>query len=160
MRCPAALAKLDQEAPKHAAQATFASCALSLNSTTEGTQEQVLEQLEGQFENLKHCYMTFEEKEKAKAAFGFSAVPFCIIFNAAGAILFKGDPKDVDFATFDFAGQPAETEATVDAAAKQLEAVQVGASKTVAPVGQPAKPLGEANREGVALGFGNDDEDF
>ena len=64
VKCPAALAMLDQHAEAHPG-VTFAACALSLGSETEGTQEQVLELLEGQYENLKHLYMTFDEKEAA-----------------------------------------------------------------------------------------------
>ena len=155
VNCPAALAKLDGQAPKYAAKTAFASCALSLNSEAEGTQEQVLEQLEGQFENLKHSYMTFEEKEAAKAAFGFSSVPFCVVFSAAGAVLFKGNPKELELATFDFAAEPTAAAPAVEAVATSMEKVAVAS---------PAKPLGEANRATtaapVSLGFGNDDEDF
>ena len=102
VRCPAALAKLDGEAPKHAADAMFASCAMSLNSETEGTQDQVLEQLEGQMENLKHTYMTFEEKEAAKSMFGFTAVPFAVVVGADGNVLAKGNPNEINFASFNF----------------------------------------------------------
>ena len=46
VNCPAALTKLDAIAGK--STAVYAACALSLGSDTEGTQEQVLELLEGQ----------------------------------------------------------------------------------------------------------------
>lgn len=158
VRCPAAISHLDEEAPKHAG-VTFATCAMSLNSTTEGTQEQVLELLEGQWENLKHCYMTFEEKEAAKATFGFSSVPFSVVFDADGAILFKGDPKDINFKTvFDTkptAAAPADPPTPSKALAKSLDQVGIGDKEN-------AKPLGESNGSptSVVLGFGNDDEDF
>jgi thiol-disulfide isomerase/thioredoxin len=160
VRCPAALSHLDEVAPKHPG-VTFASCAMSLNSATEGTQEQVLELLEGQWENLKHCYMTFDEKEAAKAAFGFSSVPFCVVFGADGAVHYKGDPKDIDYATV-FDAKPASSAEPAPptpskALASALEKTAVTASEP------PAVPLGESNRTPaapVALGFGNDDEDF
>ena len=63
--CPNALTKLDGVAAKHP-EVRFAACALSLGSKTEGTQEQVLELLDGMWENLTHLYMPFEDKEKAK----------------------------------------------------------------------------------------------
>lgn len=157
-KCPAAVSKLDTIAPKHP-DVTFASCALSLGSETEGTQEQVLDLLDGQWENLKHLYMTVEEKEAAKAEFGFKAVPFAVVFSADGAVLFSGDPQGIDFATV-FDAKPA-TVAAKPEAEQQLSAelaskVSVGA-KEEAP---PPKPLAEANRPPVVLGFGNDDEDF
>ena len=43
--------------------------------------------------------MTIEEKEKAKALFGFKAVPFCVVFDADGKLLKSGDPKTIDFST-------------------------------------------------------------
>ena len=61
--CPNALTKLDGVAAKHP-EVRFAACALSLGSKTEGTQEQVLELLDGMWENLTHLYMPFEDKEK------------------------------------------------------------------------------------------------
>ena len=187
-RCPAALTKLDMLAPKHA-DVTFASCALSLGSTTEGTCEVVLELLQDQWENLKHLYMEFEDKEKAKAQFGFTQLPFCVVFGADGAVLYRGDPGQVDFATvFDaepaapakaLAQTPAPAKALAQtpaapasALAQKLDGVSVDSpssitaavSQQVGHVGSEgmaaAKPLVEANRAGVVLGFGNDDEDF
>ena len=146
-RCPAAISKLDDLAPKHP-HVQFASCALSLGSETEGTQEQVLELLEGQWENLAHLYMTFEEKEFAKKEFGFTAVPFAVVFNAEGKVCYSGDPAKIDVSTvFDSTGEKLASDLEAKACVKEE-----------APA---TKPLAEANRaQPVALGFGNDDEDF
>ena len=105
--------------------------------------------------------MTFDEKEAAKAAFGFSSVPFCVVFGADGAVHYKGDPKDIDYATV-FDAKPASSAEPAPptpskALASALEKTAVTASEP------PAVPLGESNRTPaapVALGFGNDDEDF
>ena len=144
VQCPAALTKLDAEAPKHKG-VTFAACALSLGSDKEGTQEQVLELLEGQWENLQHVYMTFDEKEAAKKRWGFTAVPFCVVFGADGKELFKGNPKDVDFTTV-------------------FDVQAVTASLAGVALATPAAKLQAATKDesptSVVLGFGNDDEDF
>ena len=150
-RCPAAISKLHVLAPKHPG-VTFASCAFSLGSESEGTQEQVLELLDGQWENLKHLYMTVAEKEVVKAEFGIKEVPFAVVFGADGAVLFSGNPQAIDFATV-FDAPPA---AAPPAEVEQQLATDLA---TKAVVAAPAKaPLGEANRP--VLGFGNDDEDF
>ena len=146
--CPNALTKLDGVAAKHP-EVRFAACALSLGSKTEGTQEQVLELLDGMWENLTHLYMPFEDKEKAKELLGFKAVPFCVVFAEDGSILFKGDPGAVDFDTVFTAA------AAVDEVAGGLEKASIG--KAAAAEKPPVKPLAEANR---TLGFGGDDDDF
>jgi thiol-disulfide isomerase/thioredoxin len=148
VKCPAALTWLDAQAEAHP-DITFASCALSLGSDTEGTQEQVLELLEGQWENLKHLYMSLEDKEAAKAALGFKAVPFCVALGADGAIVYQGDPHGIDFKTV-FDTPPAAEDNIADGLS----------SCSIKEAAAPAKPLAEANREMVSLGFGNDDEDF
>ena len=68
-RCPDALTKLDMLAAsgKHAG-VVFASCALSLCDKPDGPEsedagrEQVTELIDDMWDNLKHCYMTAEEK--------------------------------------------------------------------------------------------------
>lgn len=151
--CPAALSKLDEIAGsgKHAGVA-FAACALSLGAgmdegeDNEGSADQVVELgVDDQWENLTHVYMGFDEKEKAKAHFGFKAVPFCVVYGADGKVKFQGDPKAIDFATV-FSAPAAEEVASTLADCKLADA---------AP--SSAKPLAEANR---SLGFGGDDEDF
>jgi thiol-disulfide isomerase/thioredoxin len=119
--CPAAITKLDVEATKHKG-VTFAACALSLGSQTEGTQSQVLELLEDQWHNLTHLYMTFDEKERAKAEFGFKAVPFCVVFAADGAVLYTGDPMKVDFSTVFSTRPPALAEIVAVAQATVVNA--------------------------------------
>ena len=166
VRCPDAISKLEGLAPKHPG-VTFAACCLSLGSETEGTQEQVLELLEGQWEGLQHLYMTFAEKEAAKKAFGFSAVPFVAVFGADGALKYAGDPKGVDFGTVIDAAPAAaaaeEQQLATDLAAKA--SVAESPAKVEAPALTKA-PLAEANGESptsamtASLGFGNDDEDF
>ena len=156
VRCPEAITKLDMSAPKHAG-VKFAACALSLGSEDEGTQDQVIELLQGQWENMSHLYMTVEEKEAAKAEFGFAAVPFCVVFAADGAVLYKGDPSKVDLATVFDAPAP------VDQAAEAMAKAQIGGAAT--PAGKVAAVEKEESPTSVAqalpvLGFGNDDEDF
>ena len=42
--------------------------------------------------------MELEQKEAAKAAFGFSAVPFLLVVSKSGQLLGAGDPKTTDHA--------------------------------------------------------------
>eukprot|EP00966_Prymnesium_polylepis_P030055 698698-Prymnesium_polylepis.2 len=150
--CPAALAKLDKVAAsgKHA-DVKFVACALSLCDKPDGppdedsSKEGVTELIDDMWDSLTHCYMTADEKAKAKAEFGFTSVPFCVVYGADGALRFKGNPADIDYATVFAAPAPVEE-----------------ATKAIAKV--DLKPLGEANHEAAAakpvLGFGGDDEDF
>lgn len=107
----------------------FAACALSLCDKPDGPEsedagrEAVTELIDDMWDNLKHCYMTVrhpeafcrpnprrlhgtltallqaEEKAAAKSELGFTAVPFCVVFDAAGAVCYQGDPAKIDFAT-------------------------------------------------------------
>ena len=160
VRCPEGALKLDGIAESKAGEVQFAACALSLGSETEGTQEQVLELLEGQWENLTHLYMTVDEKERAKKEFGFKAVPFVAVFGADGALRYAGEPGKINYDTvFDL--PPIAPEAT--ALAGELEAKATIETPKPAAVAEVKKPLGEANHSPasvVGLGFGNDDEDF
>ena len=163
VKCPAAMAMLDAHAKAHP-EIVFAACALSLGSDTEGTQEQVLELLQDQYEELKHLYMTFDEKEAAKKQLGFSAVPFCVVFNAEGAIVYKGEPKGIDYATV-FDAAPVAAAPADPAADKEQQGAAISAGLAKVAIADEAeapatKPLGESNRAGVVFGFGNDDEDF
>lgn len=150
-RCPDALTKLDSIAGsgKHPG-VVFASCALSLCDKPDGppdedsSREGVEELIDDMWENLKHCFMTVDEKAMCKAEFGFTAVPFCVVFGADGNVLFKGEPSKIDFTTV------FNPPAPVEAVTKSIEKVDL-------------KPLAEANHADApkpALGFGNDDEDF
>jgi hypothetical protein len=40
--------------------------------------------------------MEMEEKEKVKAFFGFTQVPFCVVVNPSGVVIAAGDPKGMD----------------------------------------------------------------
>ena len=115
--------------------------------------------------------MTFDEKEAAKKAFGFTQLPFCAVFDANGALKYSGDPKGINWATvFDAAPAPpaAATPAPIATTEQQL-ASDLAAKASLADgkateASSPSSivaPLGEAtNRPAVVLGFGNDDEDF
>jgi hypothetical protein len=71
VRCPEALTKLDRIAGsgKHPG-VVFAACALSLcdkpdpPKSEEAGREAVIELVDDMWDNLKHCYMTAEEKVK------------------------------------------------------------------------------------------------
>ena len=41
--------------------------------------------------------MDMEAKEAAKAAWGFAAVPFYVVVDAAGNVIGTGEPKTVDY---------------------------------------------------------------
>ena len=92
-KCPAALDKLDNEAVKYASNAVFISCALSQGS---GNKEIVVDLIEGCWENMRHMFMDMEEKESAKALFGFTQVPFCVVVSPSGTVVAAGEPKTLD----------------------------------------------------------------
>eukprot|EP00310_Coccolithus_braarudii_P012384 CAMPEP_0183349606 /NCGR_PEP_ID=MMETSP0164_2-20130417/13734_1 /TAXON_ID=221442 /ORGANISM="Coccolithus pelagicus ssp braarudi, Strain PLY182g" /LENGTH=186 /DNA_ID=CAMNT_0025521353 /DNA_START=27 /DNA_END=587 /DNA_ORIENTATION=+ len=97
VNCPAALTKLDRLAASGKYPGVvFAACAISLG--TEATdQEHISEMIEGEWEELVHLYATVREKEIAKAEYGFSTVPFCVVFAADGEVLSMGDPARLNF---------------------------------------------------------------
>eukprot|EP00316_Scyphosphaera_apsteinii_P021761 CAMPEP_0119299210 /NCGR_PEP_ID=MMETSP1333-20130426/1322_1 /TAXON_ID=418940 /ORGANISM="Scyphosphaera apsteinii, Strain RCC1455" /LENGTH=174 /DNA_ID=CAMNT_0007300567 /DNA_START=38 /DNA_END=562 /DNA_ORIENTATION=+ len=95
--CPAALNKLDRMASSGKYPGVvFAACAISLG-TDMTDQEHTLEMLDGEWESLKHLWMSFDEKEIAKAEYGFSSVPFCAVFATDGSVVSMGDPQSIDF---------------------------------------------------------------
>ena len=96
VKCPAAMEKLNDAATPFIADSRvkFVSCALSQGP---GNIDVASEVVMGSWENLTHTFMSTEEKERAKLAFGFSAVPFVVVFDSSGAVVGSGAPKDVDF---------------------------------------------------------------
>ncbi|EOD34050.1 hypothetical protein EMIHUDRAFT_228904 [Emiliania huxleyi CCMP1516] len=100
--CPEALTKLDALAASGKLPGVaFAACALSLG---EGSFEQTAELVDDEWEHLTHLFMSTDEKEVAKAEFGFSA-----------AVLYKGSPKAADWvAIFSSAAADAASPASPD----------------------------------------------
>ncbi len=96
VKCPAALAKLNEEAADMGGDVLFVSCALSQGDGNIDTVRSLL--ADEDWGNLTHTFMHMEAKEKAKTAFGFAAVPFYVIVSKDGAVLGKGDPKTTDYA--------------------------------------------------------------
>ena len=82
---------------------------------------------------------------------------FCIVFSAEGEVLFKGDPKDADFATV-FDAKPAAVDDLAASVASKLSTATVDSPASV----QSSRTAAVAPQigGGVVLGFGNDDEDF
>lgn len=48
------------------------------------------------WENLAIIFVEEEHKDALKAAFGYSAVPFYIFFNATGQVVKSGDGKSIN----------------------------------------------------------------
>ena len=96
VKCPSALEKLNDAAREFGkeGQVIFVACALSLG---EGNKELVLEMISDSWDNLVHVFMDLDEKEIAKAEFGFTAVPFVVVVDQQGTILGMGDPKAIDY---------------------------------------------------------------
>ena len=93
VKCPAALERLNEEAEEVDGTAVvYVSCALSQG---EGNKALVADMV-GDWEHLTHTFMDLENKEAAKKAFGFAAVPFYVVVSREGVVLGKGDPKAVD----------------------------------------------------------------
>ena len=51
---------------------------------------------EPRWSNLQHYFAGVEEKEKAKAYYGFAQVPFYVVLNDKGEVVQKGSAKKVD----------------------------------------------------------------
>jgi thiol-disulfide isomerase/thioredoxin len=150
--CPEALTKLDALAASGKLPGVaFAACALSLG---EGSFEQTAELVDDEWEHLTHLFMSTDEKEVAKAEFGFSAVPFCVAFAADGAVLYKGSPKAADWvAIFSSAAADAASPASPDSVVASLE------SAASSPGGK-AKPPAAAAPALPPIGSLTLDEDF
>ena len=96
VKCPAALEKLNEAAASSIdSSVLYVSCALSQGP---GNKEVVMDMVD-EWEDMTHCFMESDQKEEAKNAFGFSAVPFVIIVDKSGSVISSGDPKSVDYVT-------------------------------------------------------------
>lgn len=91
-RCPAGLMKLDKLAAI-GAPLTLAACAIAVSPDDATELERVVE-LHDAFPHLTHLFMTFEQKERAKRVFGFSSVPYCVLFDAGGLPIYSGPPGE------------------------------------------------------------------
>jgi len=49
--------------------------------------------------NFNHVFLEESEKDNLKAAFGYTAVPFYVIFDKEGKIVVSGDGKSFDIST-------------------------------------------------------------
>ena len=54
--------------------------------------------------------MGMEEKELAKAFFGFTQVPFCVVVSPEGVVVFAGEPKSMNLKTLFVSSVSAENE--------------------------------------------------
>lgn len=94
VRCPAALGKLNEEAGEaDKDKFMYIACALSQG---EGNQDDVQDFI-SDWDNLTHVFVDLKDKEAVKSTFGFSAVPFYVVFDQNGTIVGKGEPKAFDY---------------------------------------------------------------
>lgn len=93
VRCPAALGKLNEEAA--GTDALYIACALSQG---EGNKEDVMDFTQD-WENLTHVFAEIDVKEEMKATFGFTAVPFYVVFDEDGTIVGSGESKTFNYTT-------------------------------------------------------------
>ena len=101
-RCPRALADAERLAQRPwTASARFVACALSTDARADDDERARAAELveEGGFEHLEHVFMTFEQKEEAKRAFGIAVVPHCVVLageagEAGEAVVYTGPPPD------------------------------------------------------------------
>ena len=94
-KCPAGLEKFNTEATKFSsAEVMFIACALSLG---EGNKEDVADIGPDSWGNLHHIFVETRNKDTLKTAFGYSAVPFYVLFDKTGAIIKSGDSKAFDY---------------------------------------------------------------
>lgn len=90
-RCPEALTKLDQIASQKGSLIDFVACALS--TSEDASVERTKEIIGDNFEHLGHAHMGFDAKERLKTLLSFSTLPFCIVCDRRGNIMWKGDPR-------------------------------------------------------------------
>ena len=96
-KCPAGLEKFNTQATKFSStEVMFIACALSLG---EGNKEDVADIGPDSWGNLHHIFVETENKDTLKAAFGYSAVPFYVMFDKTGAIIKSGDSKAFDYSS-------------------------------------------------------------
>lgn len=94
-KCPAGLEKFNTESTKFSsADVMFIACALSLG---EGNKDDVADIGPDSWSNLHHIFVETENKDTLKAALGYSAVPFYVLFDKTGAIIKSGDSKAFDY---------------------------------------------------------------
>ena len=87
-RCPAALEKLNSEAEMaENDDIVFVSCALSQGDGNYAVAADLV--CDGSFDAMTHCFMEMEVKENAKAAFGFTSVPFYVVVDKVTKILYS-----------------------------------------------------------------------
>lgn len=48
------------------------------------------------WENLRHIFVQQEDRDALKAHFGYTAVPFYVVFDKEGNVLKSGEPKSID----------------------------------------------------------------
>lgn len=92
VRCPAALGKLNDEA-SGSTDTLFIACALSQG---EGNKDDVMDFAQD-WEHLTHVFAEMGVKEEMKKVFGFSAVPFYVVFDEDGSIVGSGEPKTFNY---------------------------------------------------------------
>jgi hypothetical protein len=96
-KCPAGLEKFNTQATKFSStEVMFIACALSLG---EGNKEDVADIGPDSWGNLHHIFVETENKDTLKAAFGYSAVPFYVMFDKTGAIIKSEDSKAFDYSS-------------------------------------------------------------
>lgn len=95
-QCPAALTRFNSSAAKlqRMTDVLFIACALSLG---DGNEELVAEIALDSWESLHHLFIETEHKDAAKAAFGYSAVPYYVLFDRTGRMVKCGDSKAFDY---------------------------------------------------------------
>lgn len=113
VKCPAALEKLNEEAGESKGEIIFVSCALSQG---DGNKEVVGSLVaDEEWDNLTHTFMDMTNKEVAKAAFGFTTVPFYVVVSKDGRVVGRGEPKNTDYVSLLAAAAAITNPAEVDA---------------------------------------------
>lgn len=95
VRCPAALSNLNDQAGSKNDEEVYIACALSQGENNEDDVADFIDE----WENLTHLFVKMENKDAIKQHFGFSQVPFYVVFDQEGSIVGSGDSKNFDYAT-------------------------------------------------------------
>jgi hypothetical protein len=95
-RCPAALDSLNETA-SNAVNSTSSNpvqfLSICCGDTLDGAREILEATKEPRWNAMRHYFMAFHDKERLKQILQFSQVPFYIVFDQSGILLYSGSKK-------------------------------------------------------------------
>jgi hypothetical protein len=93
-RCPAALDKLNALASVESSSADVQFISICCGKELDAAREILDGRRHGRWSNLAHYFMDFDAKETAKRLLGFRQVPFYVVVNEGGEIVYADGKFD------------------------------------------------------------------